>query len=258
MKVYVTGVIFFNGCNDAEMGAFAPDGRAGMPEQGIPPHEASLWIAEENVADAAWWPGRAGCDNLVGFEGGAMREFRIMDPARIVFPDLNNAKTCEPLDEKLPKLKKKKKNGTTEDFEVDPENAETIARVTIRGGDIKACRFDKKIGVVEWTIPNPSDLQITAILQDGSVAGTITLNDPAAEIIFANAHDLLTDPNRKTDFLADDHVGLFQKLNPEADVTVFSEHAKSKAESLHTENRLATHMLRIRFNCGETPPCCRN
>ena len=261
MKIYVTGVIFFNGCNEPVKGAFAPDGRTGMPEKGIPPHQASLWIADQDIVANAttWWPGRAGAVTVRQIEGDTVHEFRIMDPAKISFPDLIDPMTCDALDKKLPKLKKKKQS-TTVDFEVDPNTVQTIARVTIGGGHIEAREFDGKINLVQWTIAQPSGLQIIARLQsDDSVAGTITLNNPQAEIVFANTHDLFADPERKKDLLAgDDHVALFQNLHPEADASAFSQKAKSKAESLTTEAALPNYMLRIKYTCGETPPCCPN
>jgi hypothetical protein len=262
MKIYVTGVIFFNGCNEPVKGAFAPDGRAGMPEKGIPPHQASLWIADEYVdSDATtWWTGRAGAVTARQIEGDTVHEFRIMDPAKISFPDLFDPMTCDALDKKLPKLKKKKK-ATTVDFEVDPDTVQTIARVTIGGGHIEARRFERKIPLVHWTIANPSGLQIVATLQsdDTVVAGIITLNNPEAEIVFANTHDLFADPERKKDILGDDdHVALFQNLHPEADASVFSQKAKNRAPSLTTEEPLLNFMRGIDYTCGDVPPCCPN
>ena len=261
MKIYVTGLIFFNGCNEDVKGMFAPDGRQDLPE-GIPVHQASLWIAPEHVvgSETAWWPGREGAVRSHDIDGATVLEFRIMDPAKIEFPDLNNGDpNCDELDKKLPKLKKKKKNGATLDFEIDLDAAETIAEVMLRGGTVTPCLLEKKIHFVEWTIDNPSSLQIIAKLQDGdSVAGTITLNNLQAEIVFSNTHDVFVGGEEKKDRLAGDHTALFQKLNPEADISVFSEKAKKDAADLITVNRFANYLFEIKYGDGDTPPCCPN
>src|SRR5215203_3140224 len=247
MKIYVTGLIFFNGCNEPVKGMFAPDGTQDLPD-GIPEHQASLWIAPEYVvegSEAAWWPGRAGAVRSHDIDSDTVLEFRIMDPAKIEFPDLTGEEpNCDHLDEKLPKLKKKKKTTTT-DFAIDLDAAETIAEVILRGGDVTPRLLNKKVRFVEWTITAPSGLQIIAKLQDDdSVAGIITLNDPAAEIVFSNTHDVFADDEEeKKDILRGNHVALFQKLNPEADISVFSQKAKKTAAPLTTENKFANYLL---------------
>lgn len=251
MRVFITGLIFLNGCQEAEKRAYAPDGR----DEG---HFASLWIEASQVEESAtnWWPLSRETRTV---EGVDVIEFRIPEPVNIEFPDDGNAVTCFDLDELLPKLKKKKPDESEEDFEVDPATAETIAEVTIGGGEIRPWRF-KNMGLVEWTIEHPSGPQIIAVLKgDASESRTITLNAPAeAEIVFSNTHNLFEiDKKTKKDALAGSHVALFIKLNPEPNVTVVSKKLPGSVGQLKSDNPILNVMRKSAHTEGETPPCCK-
>jgi hypothetical protein len=247
LKVYLTGLIYFNGCNQDERRVFAPDVRG---------HHASLWLeaSQLNEGETQWWTGSRKSRDV---EGVQVIEFRIPAPATITFPDEGNTVSCDDLENKLPKLKKKKQDEPDEDFDVDLENAQTIAEVTISGGDIRPLRFNK-IGLVQWTIANPSGLQITAELKgNASETGTITLNTGEAEVVFLNTHDL-PDEDDEVDVLHGNHVALFIKLNPKSNATVVSQKAKGSADKLKNKDAPAAlnFLRKIDFTCGDTPGCC--
>lgn len=245
MLVFMTGLIYLNGCKEAVKRAYAPDGR--------PAHQASLWIADDLVASTDWWAEfRISRD----VDGVAVTEFRVPGPSDIWFPDINVPMSCVDLDDKLPKLKKKKQNGSEEEFDVDPDIAETIAEVTIRGGRIEPKRF-KQIGLVQWTITNPSTLVITAVSKEtAGDSRTITLETATAEVVFSNTHDLFALDEKGKDSHAGDHVDLFIKLSPESNVTVVSKKPSGSVGQLKTDNAILNLMRKTAHTEGDTPGCC--
>lgn len=250
MKVFITGLIYFNGCRETVKRAYAPDGRA----EG---HFASLWIEANQVKESAteWWSDFRETRRV---EGVDVIEFRIPDDAAITFPDEGSSVSCVELDKKLPKLKKKKHDEPEEDFDVDPATAETIAEVTIRGGEIRPRRF-KDMGLVQWTIANPSAAQITVALKDvPGQSGIITLETPAqTEIVFSNTHNLFLLNANGHEAFAGNHVALFIKLNPGSDGIVVSNKPSGNAGQLKTTNAILNHMRKTAHTEGETPPCCK-
>jgi hypothetical protein len=248
LKVYMTGLIYLNGCDEDVKRAYAPDGTGEEP-----PHYASLFIAADQIEATDWWS-----ESKISHDKVVTIEFRIPAPSYIWFPDVGNAVSCIDLDDKLPKLKKKKA-GKDYDFDVDPGTAQAIAQVTIRGGSIQPCRF-KNIGLVEWTIAPQSALTITAVKKDGSDSRTIRLKPPAgavaAEVVFANTHDFFSVDEKGSDPLAGDHVGLFVKLSPEPDVTVVSKKAPGSVGKLKTDNAILNLMRKNAHTEGDTPNCC--
>lgn len=255
LTVYVAGLVYFNGCKQPVKRMFAPDGT-----EGEPPHYAFLWIAADLLEESAtqWWDGFSVPRDV---DGVAMVEFRIPEPAEISFPD-GDPGTCKDLDNKLPKLKKKQQDGTEENYEVDPATAETIAEATISSGTLTPRRF-KNMGLVEWTIANPSTLQITTTLKDNpSDSRTITLK-PAAEggpmeVVFANTHDLFGSDT--TEVLDDDHdLALFTKLNSAlANVTLVSKKAPGSVGQLKTGNPVMNRLRFIKYSGGDPPNCCHD
>ena len=253
LKVYMVGLIYFNGCDELEKRMFAPDGRVGA--FGVGPHRASLWINTDLVnIGATAWPERVA--HVI--DGVDVIEFQIPNPADIVFPVQNGPVSCDALVAIMPKLKKdkkdKKKDDEDEYFEIDPNHAETIARVTISGGELVP--YDIKhgagnfFGLVEWRIVNQSGLAITA------GGRTITLVSGAAvEVVFSNIHPV--DPNAKKDDLRGDHIQLFRKLNTTLpnNVTLVA-HKPANLPDPDTDNVVIQGLRGAQFTCGVTPPCC--
>jgi hypothetical protein len=249
MLVFMTGLIYFNGCNEAVKRAYATD----ATESG---HFASLWIDADLVEESGtdWWDDSRETHDVDGVD---VVEFRIPDPAEIWFPDEGDAMSCIDLDGKLAKLKKKKQDGTEEEFDVSPA-AQAIAEVTLRGGEIRPLRY-KNMGLAQWTLAHPPSLAITAVLKDdASESGTITLKTADAEIVFSNTHNLFdVDKKTKEDAHAGDHVALFIALSPEPNVTVVSKKPTGSVGQLKTDNAILNKMRKNAHTEGETPGCCR-
>lgn len=277
LNVYFTGLIYLNGCNVPDKRAYAPDGR-----DYDPPHQASLWIAASLIDEDAtdWWDGWRFSHQYEVTGGGAGKrtvnvvEFRLPDQADISFPDDGHAGTCTDLDDLMPKLKKKKNDGTEEPYVIDPATAETIAEVAIVGGAIQPKRFDQ-LGFVEWDINSAAPLAITAALKgaDGEAGSsssseseeeidsrTITLIDPGngdpIEVVLSNMHTV--PDNAKRDILAHgDHIPLFVKLNAkEAGAQLVSRKAPGMVGQLRTGNAFISFLKSVGFSDGETPNCC--
>jgi hypothetical protein len=249
LKVYVVGLIYFDGCDQPQMRAYAPDGRDGE-FTGIA-HNASLWIrASQVVAETTNWGDRA----IHVLDGVPFVEFRITTPSELLFPDENDLLSCTALDAAMPKLKKeKKKDDEEEDFEIDPANALTIARLTIRGGTVVPYEITNKnrSGLVEWRIENPSGSQITA----GDRVITLAAGD--AEVVFANMHDIPLDAKHDKN-ADDDHIQLFRQLMAPGlrNVVTLRPAKPSKLAEVSTENQYVSFLRMVKYSDGETPPCC--
>ncbi|HUR80779.1 MAG TPA: hypothetical protein VM733_08430 [Thermoanaerobaculia bacterium] len=254
LTVYVAGLIYFDGCNQPVRHMYAPDGTTGKPV-----HHASLWVAADLLEESAtqWW---AGFRHSHTIAGTPVVEFRMPNPAQIRFPDDGTpGGTCDDLENKLAKLKKKKDDGTEEPYEIDPSNAEIIAEVTINRGNITPRRF-KQMTLVEWTIPSPSTLQIiTWLKSDSADSRTITLKPSAAgveaEVVFANTHDLSLD---NKDLSADGHdLALFKKLNLAlGGATLVSKKAPGSVGGPSTEPAIFEALRKMQYSGGDPPNCC--
>ena len=242
LHVYMAGLVYFTGCDEEVKRAFAPDGR-----DYDPPHEASLWIAAADVEQDDWWDGETERISR-NVEGTLVIEFRIPHPVTIWFPDQGNVVDCYDLDDGLAKLKKKNEDDSEEEFEIDPETAITIAKVTLRGGELRPRRF-KDITVLQWTISNTPTRQITAVRNDTGEPRTITVRD-AAEIIFTNIHDVtITAPG--------DHADVFRQLNPsQGGVSLVSTKAPGSVGHLDSSNVSLNFIRPAVRGEGNTPGCC--
>lgn len=251
LTVYVVGLIYFDGCDQPQMRAYAPDGRNGQFTD--VPHNASLWIQADQVQDATQWGPVA--DRPTRSVGGVpFIEFKIKTPVDLEFPDQADPLSCTALDAAMPKLKKeKKKDDDMEPFEIDPDSAETIAKVTIHGGTLEPYEITNKnrSGLVQWTIDPPSGRVITAGDR------RITLEEIDAEVVFTNMHEIpLTGEN---DHLADDeHIQLFKQLmDPAVRENVTLIPAKPiRLPEVVTENKFVGLLRAAKYSDGETPPCC--
>src|SRR5690349_9599686 len=228
LKIYMFGLIYFDGCDAEEMHAYAPDGTEGDADEDIPPHFASLWIRADLVdTSATVWAEK----ETHSIDGVVMNQFRIPDPAVMMFPDLGNPLSCVALDAVMPKLKKKKDE---EYFEIDPVNARTIAKATIRGGELVPYDLKNKWnGVVEWTIAHPSGIEITA-----GARKIVLVADVDAEVVLSNIHDIPLNASHDS-LRSKNHVQLFKQLNPALgdDVTLVSQRPGPPRPRLVTDNK---------------------
>lgn len=247
LKVYMLGLLYFDGCDADERHVYAPNG-----ETWDPPHYAGLWIEESLVGSvSSWWieeshPIERGGETVV------VRGFRVRDPARIVFPDIGTTITCDNLDTKLPKLRKQ----PDDDFEYDPLTADTIAEVTMHSGTIHPGKFEGRLGLVEWTISNHSALRIKAETKEGAELGTIDLVGSDAEVVFCNIHDAFEDVDK--DPHAGNHISLFRKLNSTiGGAGLISRPPTGPVDPIHTDNAFIEFLRHVAHTEGETPPCCK-
>jgi hypothetical protein len=256
LKVFMVGLIYFDGCDEEVMHAYAPDGR--VAKFGVVPHFASLWIQADQVnTDATVWPER----ETHSIDGVPVIEFRIPDPTEIVFPVGDDQLSCAALDAVMPKLTAEKKNAKDEYFEIDPDNALTIATVTIPGGELVPYDLKNKwSGVVEWRIANPSGLEITAeiTVESTTEEWTIVLKaDVDAEVVLSNIHNIPLNASHDS-LRSKNHVQLFKQLNLGLgdDVTLVSHRPGPPLSQLVTNNKYLGFLRLVDFTCGDTPPCC--
>ena len=249
LRVFMTGLIYFNGCNAQTKRAFAPDARD--------THQASLWIASDLILSEQWSGTRV--SRTIRVTGGGpprdveIIEFRITTPTLLQFPDGNDPMWCDDLENKLAKYKAHKPGGTEVDFEADPATAQTIAEVELRGGRIEPRRFTRT-GVVEWTIGNHGAIEIIAAQKGGGVIlGRIVLKDPA-DLVFSNMHDVFVD--EKKDVHGGNHIAHFLKLDATlAGATLVVSKLPGQLE-LHDPNDFIDYLRGKEFTCGESPSCC--
>jgi len=193
LTVHMSGLMYFNGCHTTKKEALAPNGTrppADYPK--IPKHYASIWVESDDLREANWWPDlpRDKRHRLLPLEfknrddeteKAWVHEFRIPEPAAVTFPDeLDAPAHFHRFEYALPRLQ-----NADNDFEVDVDDPDAIARVSIRGGNLGVYVF-KKVASVKWVIKHPADpMKIRANQY------SITLAPQANEIVFSNNSDLL-------------------------------------------------------------------
>lgn len=259
LKVYFTGLIYFDGCNAAQKNAYAPDGTNDDPS-----HHASLWVVKDELDEkaTAWFAGSTiphqfAAHGLRGAGTVDVLEFRIPSSADLSFPAGTQPASCSDLDDGLPKLQKWQPDGTFSDFAINPAVARTIAVIPIDSGNIRPAMF-QSIRVVEWTIDDNASFSITATLRNGGGSGTIVLNAPPkgewAEVVFSNIHEVPEDdsPDLKVGY----HVSIARHLDVDDSATMTCRAAKNKALPAKTDNQTLFHLSAVFHTEGDTPWCC--
>jgi len=172
--------MYFNGCESPAKEALLPNGTQPLDYYpNIPPHYASVWVEPDDLETDHWWPGQKYRRELG--DTAYVWEFRIPEPAIVTFPDQRDAPArfhC--FEYALPKLKL-----DNNEFEVDLDCPNVIARVLIRGGNLAVYAF-KQVASVKWTIKHPDEAM--EIKADGY---SITLKRETREVVFSNNSDLL-------------------------------------------------------------------
>jgi hypothetical protein len=186
----MSGLMYFNGCHTTMKEALVPNGTEPPHDYpNIPTHYASVWVEADDLDHYHWWPDpelhqkrQLVFKNKDSDEETAyVHEFRIPEPAIVTFPDeLDAPAHFHRFEYALPRLQRPDNY-----FEVDLDNPNVIARVSIRGGELHVYVF-KKVASVKWTIKHPADpMKIRANQY------SITLTPQANEIVFSNNSDLL-------------------------------------------------------------------
>jgi hypothetical protein len=151
--------------------ALLPDGRD--PGPGIDPHYASIRVSPADVLEASGWT-----DEELATPGTF--------PLVPCFIDFEGAQESGALDTsdhdgKLLQLRQLDRN-----MDIDPELAQTIARVRLRNGRLAAYAIPGgEAAISQLDVPHDGSIHVTITPQDGSGLRTITLK-PGTEIALAN------------------------------------------------------------------------
>jgi hypothetical protein len=187
--VQVVGLVYFNACEDCDKMMLLPNGTNDPQFH----HQASIFIEPGQYKADTWWKGQK-FEHTVKIDDGKGKkvdarvlEFRIPQPAKIVFPvDADDAFDSGNIDQ-LPKLK-----DIYPQFELDLKNAKTIARAPLPGGKLHAFSFGD-FPVAQWTIANKSaTISIKAVVNGKSKSLTLKSGGGAlgTEIVFSNTESL--------------------------------------------------------------------
>lgn len=174
--------------------ALLPDGRE--PGAGIEPHYGSIHVAPDAIVKTSGWNGDA----------DLRRAMFTLPPCSISIEgaDANGQLDTSRHDRALPQLRQIDHN-----FEIDPDRAETIARVPIRNGVLTAHRIPGgSAAISQLVVPHDGDIRIRVTPRDGSEERTIDLR-AGTEIAIANmAHG-----GYLTDEPHDNHFKIYEKLS---------------------------------------------
>ena len=237
LRVHFVGIVYFNVCMREGQLALLPNGTKPAPH--MPAHYASLFVETDRHDSDNWWPDhkfdrtRELEDQPGVFRTAKMLEFRLAEPAEITFDCGDKKFENVNLETALPKVSE-----LAPGFELDLENADTIATVPIPGGKLEALSFDPAEAVVTWSISDHAD-PVTITARAARVTKRVTLkpigNTIETEIVLANTPDLLTeepvetiDPGHEVEpeeHVGDDpfhHFSLYSKLDKKPDARRFA------------------------------------
>jgi hypothetical protein len=177
--------------------ALLPDGR--RPPAGVEPHVASIEVAPEDVLDVTGWNGS---------EDAAHGRY-LLPPCSI---ELEGADVPGPLDTSLhddyvPRLAR-----INPEFEIDPDRAETIARLRVRRGVLQAFRIPGGDATIsQLDVPHDGEIQVRVTPRDGSPERRLRLR-AGTEVLIANMAEsgyLTVTPKSAQD----SHFRIYEKLS---------------------------------------------
>jgi len=185
---YLTGLMYFDGCEADEKRALLPDGTDHNP-----PHFASLFIEKAATYKEHWFPGQIKDPRTVTVQGHDrdVVEFRIPVRSVLTFPDdADIPAKCVDFEDGLPKLQ-----DADPAFEPNLVDPDTIAEVVIRGGTLRPLMLNK-VPVVQWEVANqtgPITIRARALGDDRQPTGPeFTFTVPAGtDVILSNSPDFI-------------------------------------------------------------------
>lgn len=177
--------------------ALLPDGR--QPAAGIEPHAASIEVAPDDVLEVTGWNGS---------EDAAHGRY-LLPPCSIELEgvDVPGSLDTSLHDDYLPRLAQIDPN-----FEIDPDRAETIARLRVRCGVLQAFSIPGgKATISQLDVPHEGEIQVRVTPRDGSPERRLLLR-PGTEVLIANMAEsgYLTETPRSAQ---DDHFRIYEKLS---------------------------------------------
>lgn len=169
-QVQFVGLVCFYRDNGTRH-ALLPDGR--NPGDGIEPHVASIEVASGAVLEATGWNASA----------DMARGSFVLPPCSIQLEGADAAGTLDTSehDQLLPQLRQIDPN-----FEIDLAQSETIARLHLRRGALKAYRIPGGTAAIsQLDVPHDGEITVTVTPRDGSGVRTLRLA-PGTEILIGN------------------------------------------------------------------------
>lgn len=163
-----------------------PNGTVGpLPGTDIPLHFAGIFALRDQVRDFSW----AGLEEDTPLPG--VQHFPILNPSTIQISGIEpGSGRVDPSrqDGFIPVLQTivhnfNAQNGIAGDFTIDPEHADTIAKIPVGQGILEAFIFGRDSIVSRLTVPGSDLVQITA--DDGQEVKTLTLRK-GSEIVISN------------------------------------------------------------------------
>ena len=231
------GLVYFGreGEQDERRLVLIPDGR--NPGDGIEPHQATINIATEDLIDADWW--EEGLETLNAAGAGTNRRirakrdtvqradfdprvtpmvtFEIEEPSTLDITGVSGkAVDATQQDDQLPPLHRLGLN-------VDRQNAQTIARMSIGNGTLRAMLLPAPAGVAEDGTALFRGAAISRLEVNGRSRGPVTITAQAngtrktirvregAEIVIANISPDFTGGANGTG-----HHQIYRRLNPQS------------------------------------------
>ena len=196
-KVQFVGLVCFFRERGGRL-ALLPDGRD--PGPGIDQHFGEIIVDADAVESASGWE-----DSETAGSG----TFRF-PPCQIVLEGVDGDGPLDTTahDELLPQLRRIDPN-----FEIDPSRAQTIAKVPIRRGTLKAYRVPGgDAAMSQLDVPHQGSITVTVNPDDGSSARTIRLK-PGTEIAITNMARGVYGREDETPAERESHFRIYEKLS---------------------------------------------
>lgn len=171
-KVYFLGLVCFYRLHGTRL-ALLPDGTT--PPQGVDPHYPSIIVAPEAIEDAQGW----GSNPVTDTERGIF----FLPHCTIAMDGMDSSGELDVSqhDGVLPQLRQIDTN-----FEIDPESAQTSARLTIRQGRLTVHAIPGGEALIsQLVVPHEGPFTITVTPADAGSPRTLRLR-AGTEVIVAN------------------------------------------------------------------------
>jgi hypothetical protein len=240
--VQFVGLVCFLRVRDGRL-ALLPDGRT--PEPGIDAHYGAIVVDPKSVQDAQGW------EKVTGAGNGRFP----LEGCEVVIQAADAPGPQDAAEHNLPQLRK-----SNPDFEIDPDRAQTVAKVHIRQGTLKSHLVPGGTALIsQLDVPHDGPIEIRVKPDDGASERTITLT-AGTEIAVTNMArgNLYREKGRREGNGHHSHFKIYEKLSakpmPLKDPDPSEVPAATESESHHI---LFTRRGKISLytNCSNTG-CC--